>query len=71
MKKIVFLFASMFILVSCKEDGKSIDYYKEHKDERLKKILDCKNDLNPDVDCKNANQAQAFINLNSKNIPHL
>ena len=65
MKKIiatVSVISLSFLLSACKAEH-DIDWYKSHDSERLSKVAECKKQAedNQDADCKNAMEAQRYI----------
>lgn len=60
MKKVILsavLAAMVLSFAGCGDDVKTVEYYKEHADERIEKIAECRNNpggMKDDPNCKNA-----------------
>lgn len=64
MKTFIFSLFIVLLLSGCDRQAKSVQYFKEHKDERKAKIKECLNDVaahQDDEDCKNAARAQIYF----------
>ncbi len=61
MKTFIFSLFAVLVLSGCNKKVKSVEYYKEHVDERVTKIKECKENsglYRGDTECANALSAQ-------------
>lgn len=64
MKTFIFSLFIVLLLSGCDRQAKSVQYFKEHNDERKAKIKECLEDASKhqdDEECKNATRAQIYF----------
>ncbi|HFX8878565.1 TPA: EexN family lipoprotein [Salmonella enterica] len=59
--KIVFLFSMVFLVVGCKEEIKSVDWWTNHPKEAVDKYKECKKSGSDSENCKNVKRAGLII----------
>lgn len=61
MKKLTLITLSLLALTACKQETYTVDFLKENEQKRNEILEACKANKQSDENCKNANEAQKFI----------